>query len=101
MTTVKLRRFRFRYEGLRELLTSQEAQDDVGARALKMADEIEAAGVRVEGKPGRIPIPVTVTVTAGTSRARARVILDHPAGAAVEAKHGLLAGALDAGGDET
>ena len=97
--SVRLTRFRFNHRGLQQILTSQAMQDDVGDRASRMADQVEAAGIRVEGEPGRLDLPVTVTVTAGDSRARARVILDHAAGQAVEAKHGLLAAAVDAARD--
>lgn len=97
--SVRLSRFRFNYKGLQQILTSQAVQDEVGDRASRMADQVEAAGVRVEGEPGRIDLPVTVTVTTGGSRARARVILDHPSGQAVEAKHAVLAIAVDAARD--
>jgi hypothetical protein len=42
---------------------------------------------------------VTVDVRAGHGRARARVILAHPAGLAVEAKHGILTASIDAARD--
>lgn len=97
--SVRLRRLRINYKGLTTLLTSEAMQEHLGDRALKMADAVEAAGIRVEGEPGRIDLPVTVTVTGSGRRARARVILDHPAGQAVEAKHGLLAASVDAARD--
>lgn len=97
--SVRLQRFRFNHRALKAILTSERMQEHLGARALRIADQVEAAGIRVEGRPGRIDLPVTVTVTADRNRARARVILDHPAGKAVEAKHGVLAAAVDAGRD--
>lgn len=97
--TIKLQRLRIDRKGLRKLLTSERMQAHLGERAGAMAEQVEAAGIRVEGQPGRIALPVTVTVTGRGNRARARVILDHPAGAAVEAKHGVLAASVDAAGD--
>jgi hypothetical protein len=95
----KLTRLNVKTTGIRKLLSLPLVEADVGARGLRIADAVEAAGIRVEGRPGRIDLPVTVTTTNTGKRARARVILDHPAGQAVEAKHGILAASLDAGGD--
>lgn len=86
---------------VKELLKGEALEELLGAKALAVADQVEAAGIRVEGVPGRIPLPVTVTVTSGESRSRARVILDHPSGLAVEAKHGVLTASLDAARDPT
>jgi hypothetical protein len=97
--SVRLDRLKPDSRGIAKLLTSAEVEKDLGERALRVADAVEAAGIRVEGRPGRIAMPVTVTVTASGSRARARVILDHPAGQAVEAKHGILAASIDAARD--
>ena len=96
---MKLTRLNVKTTGIRRLLSSPGVEADLGERALRVADEVEAAGIRVEGAPGRIDLPVTVTVATGGKRARARVILDHPAGQAVEAKHGILAASIDAAGD--
>jgi hypothetical protein len=96
---LKLQRFRPDSAGIRELLSTKELETHLGERGLRIADSVEAAGIRVEGRPGKIDLPVTVTVTGAPGRARARVILDHPAGQAVEAKHGVLSVALDAGRD--
>lgn len=98
MSDAELARLAVKTSGVKKLLSLPGVEADVGRRALRVADQVEAYGQRVEGKPGRIDLPVTVTVTT-TGRARARVILDHPAGQAVEAKHGLLASAIDAAGD--
>jgi hypothetical protein len=97
--TVKLTRFRPDSRGSQKLLVAEGVEADVGARALRIADQVEAAGIKVERGKARQDIPVTVTVTATGSRARARVILDHPAGQAVEAKYGILAASVDAAGD--
>lgn len=87
---------RVKDRGLQELMKSPRMQALLGAKAEAVAAEVEAAGIRVEGKPGRVDIPVTTTVVVGRTRARSRVILDHPAGIAVEAKHGVLTSAIDA-----
>jgi hypothetical protein len=97
--TVKLTRFRPDSRGIQKLLTAPGVEADIGARALRIAAQVEAAGIQVERGRQRKDIPVTVTVTSGGSRARARVILDHPAGQAVEAKYGILAASVDAAGD--
>lgn len=96
--TAKLTRLNVKTRGIERLLSLPGVEKDVGERALRVADEVEAAGQRVEGRPGRVDLPVTVTVTT-SGRARARIILDHPSGQAVEAKHALLATAIDAAGD--
>lgn len=93
---IRVTRVRLKSRGMRALLRSEEVQAVLGRKARAVADQVDAAGIRVEGTPGRIPLPVTVAVGAGKERARAAVILDHPAGAAVEAKHGVLTSSIDA-----
>jgi hypothetical protein len=95
----RLTRLTVKSTGIRQLLSLPLVEADLGERALRMADAVEANGQMVEGRPGKIPLPVTVTIASDHKRARARVILDHPSGQAVEAKHGYLAASLDAGGD--
>lgn len=94
--SVRLTRFAPNSAGIAKLLTLEAVEADLGARALKVADAVEAAGIKVERGKQRKDIPVTVTLASGASRARARVILDHPAGLAVEAKYGILAASIDA-----
>jgi hypothetical protein len=94
--TIKVTRVTVKQSEVRKLLKGDALEALLGAKALAVADRVEAAGIRVEGEPGRIPLPVTVTVTRGRIRSRARVILDHPSGLSVESKHALLAGAIDA-----
>ncbi|AYF29308.1 hypothetical protein CSH63_17920 [Micromonospora tulbaghiae] len=96
--SVKVTRVRLNRRGMRELLCSEGVQEMLAGKASAVAAEVEAAGIRVEGEPGRIALPVTVAVEVGAGRAFAQVILDHPAGLAVEAKHGLLTAAIDAAG---
>lgn len=97
--TVKVTRIKLNRRGMRDLLRSDDVQRDLARRAAAVAAQVEAAGIRVEGVPGRIPLPVAVDVSAGAERARARVVLDHPSGAAVEAKHGILTSSIDAARD--
>jgi len=95
----EMTRLSIKSTGIRKLLSLPGVEADLGARGLRMADTVEANGQKVEGRPGKVDLPVTVTVTNTGKRARARVIIDHPSGQAVEAKHGYLAAALDAAGD--
>jgi hypothetical protein len=94
--TIKVQRVRLNRRGMRDLLRSEGVQQMLARKAQAVAEQVETAGIRVEGIPGRIPLPVTVVVAVGEERARSRVVLDHPAGLAVESKHALLAGAIDA-----
>lgn len=94
--TVKLTRVVVRRRRLEHILKSEPMQAQLANRATAAAEQVRGAGIRVEGVPGRVDLPVTVAVSVGPSRARARVILDHPSGIAVEAKHGVLAASIDA-----
>jgi len=97
--SIKVTRVKLNRRGMRGLLRSEPVQAILGRKALAVAAEVEAAGIRVDGEPGRIALPVTVDVGAGLGRARATVTLDHPSGLAVEAKHGILTASIDAGRD--
>jgi hypothetical protein len=97
--SIRVTRVKLDRRGMRDLLRSEGVQDDLGRRTAAVAGQVSEAGIRVEGVPGRIPLPVTVDVRAGHGRARARVILAHPAGLAVEAKHGILTASIDAARD--
>lgn len=94
--TVVVKRVNVKTAKIRKLLVEPGVVADIAARGGRVKVAAEAAGVRVEGKPGRVDLPVTLQVNKKRRRARARVILDHPAGIAVEAKHGVLANAIDA-----
>ncbi|MFE9955836.1 hypothetical protein [Micromonospora sp. NPDC005299] len=89
-------RVKLNRRGMRDLLRSEGVQAMLGRKAEAVAEQVESAGIRVDGTPGRVPLPVAVDVGAGAGRARARVILDHPSGLAVEAKHGVLTSSIDA-----
>lgn len=97
--SIKVTRVKLHRRGMRDLLRSEDVQEMLGRKASAVAAQVEAAGIRVDGTPGRVPLPVTVEVGAAQERARAVVILDHPAGAAVEAKHGILTASIDTARD--
>jgi hypothetical protein len=80
------------HRGLAELLTSTEMHRLVQDVAEQIGRNVEAQGITVGDKDGgahEIPLPVKVEVTT-TDRAHGSVILAHPAGIAVQAKHGAL-----------
>ena len=90
-------RFAFNTAGLRELLTSREVAADLDRRGQAVAAAARSQGVMVEGEePGNIALPIEVHTDTTGPRARTTVVAAHPAGLAVEAKHRLLGGALDA-----
>lgn len=78
--------------GIAAVLTSTEMHRAVHAAADQVADNVRAMNISVgdrDGGPDEVDLPVEVTVTT-TDRAKARVTLTHPAGQAVQAKHGAL-----------
>jgi hypothetical protein len=97
--TIRVTRVKLNRRGMRGMLRSDGVQEMLARKAAAVAKQVEADGITVEGVPGDVPLPVTVAVGAGAERARARVILDHPAGLAVEAKHGVLTSSIDAARD--
>lgn len=82
--------------GIRELLASDDVRAMLESKAEAVANAARARGVMVDGSPGNTPLPIVVDAERGRARARAAVIIDHPSGMAVEAKHRLLVGSLDA-----
>lgn len=94
--SVRLTRFVPKTKGIAKLLTLEGVEADISRRGLAVADAVEAAGIKVERGNSRKDIPVTVTIATSSERSRVRVILDHPAGQAVEAKYGILAASVDA-----
>lgn len=72
----------------------------VDAAAEKVAANVRGLGIKVgdrDGGPREIALPVKVTNTT-TDRAHASVTLAHPAGIAVQAKHGALTKGASAAG---
>lgn len=93
---------RLNHPGMAALLKSDELHKLVNAEAEKIADRVRQQGIKVgdvDGGPLERPLPVRV-VSQTTDRARAQVILAHPAGLAVQAKHGSLTKAAAAEGLE-
>jgi len=84
-------------DGIQELLGSSEVQDLLMDKGEAVARAARGRGILVGGEPGTTPLPVAVVNASTDRRARVLVFLDHPAGLAVEAKHRLLVGSLDAG----
>lgn len=80
------------HAGMAALLKSGEMQALVEKAAEEIAQNVRDQGIMVgafKGGTGEIPLPVTVRPTT-TDRAHVSVALAHPAGAAVQAKHGAL-----------
>ena len=94
--------------GIRAILQSTEMHRATQDAAEAVADNVRAMNIRVgdkDGGPHEYDLPVEVAVTT-TDRAHAFVSLAHPAGLAVQAKHGALTKAagqagLDVNGSES
>lgn len=87
------------HAGIAALLKSSELQALVTGAADEVAANVRGLGITVGDftGPGEIPLPVEVSTTV-TDRAHARVTIAHPAGVAVQAKHGALTQAAAAAG---
>ena len=98
-------------EGIRELLISDGVSSEIEGRAEKVSENANtryaAIGVGVRDAKGDDPvdssdseestnISTSVHMGTGKTRARARVVADHPAARAVEAKHRVLGQSMDA-----
>jgi len=82
---------RLDHSGLGEILKSAEMHKLVQDATEKLAENVREQGITVgamEGS-GEIPLPVEAQMTT-TDRAHGSVVLAHPAGIAVQAKHGAL-----------
>lgn len=90
---------RLDHGGIAAILKSGGMQALVSSAAEEIAGNIRSQGITVGDftGAGEIPLPVTVSVTT-TDRAHASVTLAHPAGVAVQAKHGALTRAASAAG---
>lgn len=80
--------------GIEDLLDDDGVRELLGKEANRVAAAARARGIHVGSGRHRQPVPIVVVVEVGKKRARAAVIVDHPAGMAIEAKYGLLRGAL-------
>ena len=92
-------RIKLNRRGIGQVLRSADVQSVLQAKGEAVAAAVRAAGIRVDDEPGDIPLPVTVVTTGRGIRARTYVNLNHESGAAVEAKHGILASSIDAARD--
>jgi len=82
--------------GVAALLASPDVQRMLDDKAKAVANAARNRGIKVSGTPGVVDLPVEVVSAGNAKRARALVSIDHPSGLAVEAKHRLLVGSLDA-----
>ena len=86
------RRVNLDSRGVSALLKSAGIQAATRAAAERVADNVRAQGITVgdvDGGKHEYAMPVEVTMTT-TDRAHANVTITHPAGQAVQAKHGSL-----------
>ena len=88
--------------GLEEVAKSREVRAAVHDVAEKVAENVDAQGIRVQGVPGDVALPVKVydDTSEGMTvdRAVSRVVLAHAAGMAVQAKRGALSKAASQAG---
>lgn len=78
--------------GVAAILKSAPVAAAVRAAAEQVAQNVRDQGIKVgdrDGGPHEYDLPVTVTMVT-TDRAHANVTIAHPAGEAVQAKHGAL-----------
>ena len=92
-------------KGLEEVAKRAETRREVEAMAERVADNVRSQGVRVGDKDGGAredDLPVKVlsdtTRTMRVNRVKGWVVLAHPAGIAVQAKHGALTRAASSAG---
>lgn len=80
------------HAGIAKILKSTEMHRVTQAATEKVAENVSEQGIKVgdrDGGPREYDLPVEVSMTT-TDRAHGSVILAHPSGAAVQAKHGAL-----------
>lgn len=93
---------RLNHSGIAALLKSDEMRKLVQDAAEEIADNVRSQAIHVGDRDGgkhEDPMPVKVS-THTTDRARASVVLAHPSGIAVQAKHGALTRAASRAGLE-
>lgn len=83
------RNVRLNSSGIADVAKSAAVRAEVTQLAERVADNVRAQGIRVEGEPGDVALPVEVA-SYTTDRARSSVTIKHPSGQAVQAKHGAL-----------
>lgn len=81
-------------DGVGELLRSADVQRMLDEKAARVAAAAQSLNVLVEDDD--VALPIRVEASPSATRAGAVVIVDHPSALSVEAKHRLLASALDA-----
>lgn len=89
-------------DGIEAVLKSVGMRALVNATAEKIADNVRSLNIEVGDRDGgarELPLPVKVK-SSTTDRAHAEIILAHPAGIAVQAKHGALTKAASQAGLE-
>lgn len=90
-------RVRVNQAALAQIAKSAGVAAALHAKGEEVAGHIRAQGIRVENIPGDIALPVEVE-DHGADTAVTSVIIAHPSGEAVQAKHGAVtAGAAAAG----
>lgn len=88
------------HQGIGEIARSMKMQRLIEGLAERVAANVRAQGIKVgdrDGGPREIDLPVVVDSDV-TDRARSVVKIKHPAGLAVQAKHGVLTKAAAAAG---
>lgn len=86
-------RVRIRNAGLQEVKRSLETRRVVQEAAEAVAENVRSQDITVgdrEGGADEIPLPVVTKHSADLNGAISHVVLAHPAGQAVQAKHGSL-----------
>jgi len=85
-------RIRLDHRGIAALLKSAGVAAATKAAGEAVASNVRAMGIKVgdvDGGPHEVDLPVNVMMVQ-TDRAKALVTITHPAGLAVQAKHGAL-----------
>lgn len=88
------------HAGIAAVLKSAGMQAQIAATTEAVAANVRALGIKVgdrDGGPAEVDLPVKTEVIL-TDRAHGRVTIAHPAGQAVQAKHGALTKAAAAAG---
>lgn len=85
------RRIKLNRAGIAAIMKGAEMQAAINATAEQVAANLRGQKIKVGALKGGDEIDLPVTVRSGiTDRARATVVIAHPAGMAVQAKHGAL-----------